>query len=107
MGYETKDVNDLLNSDSPVETLPGSFGKQGNSALLPKDAVFRVFIGCLNDDNMRLFYEELLTKSYKCQGVLKNPGDLALITMQNTFDKEGCFHVVARYAIIPEKKSNA
>jgi len=33
---------------------------------------------------------------------LKDPGDLAVLDMQGTFDKEGFYHVVSRYAIIPE-----
>lgn len=60
------------------------------------------FWGCLNDEATRLEYESILTKSFRCQNYLKNPGDLAVLDMQGTFDKEGFYHVVSRYAIIPE-----
>ena len=46
--------------------------------------------------------KSFLTKSFRCQNYLKNPGDLAVLDMQGTFDKEGFYHVVSRYAIIPE-----
>ena len=105
MGIESKEVKTLLNEDDPVETLFGQIRDRFKTELpYPPETVFRVFVGCLNDIPSRMEYEALLTKSFHCQNNLENPGDLALLTIQGSFDKEGCYHVVARYAIIPEKK---
>ena len=104
MGIETKDVRELLDEEGPEEVL---FGRKSSKKLLPypEGTVFRVFIGCLNNDEDRLEYEQLLTKSYQCQNILEKQGDLAIITIQGTFDKEGCYHVVARYAFLAEVKN--
>ena len=105
MGIETRVVQELFDADSGDEALLGSrYGKR-NLLPYPKETEFRFFIGCLNDETSRLQYEALLTQSYRCQNVLKKPGDLAVLDMQGTFDKEGCYHVVSRYAIIPENLS--
>ena len=100
MGIESTDVQKLLNEDDAPEALLGSRSKK--SLPFPENTEFRVFIGCLDDPGMRAEYEALLTKSYRCQSRLKNPGDLAMITLQGSFDKEGCYHVVSRYAVLPE-----
>ncbi len=105
MGIESEKIKDF--SNDPAEALLGSFGKSRNPLLYPKETEFRIFVGCLNDEAKRLEYENLLTRSFRCQNELKNPGDLALLNMEHTFDKEGCFHLVARYAILPEGGQSA
>lgn len=103
MGIENTDVKKLANDDDPFEPLFGKFKKDKNIGPYPPETVFRVFTGCLSDDADRLEYEQLLTKSFRCQNLLKEPGDLALVTLNGTFDKNGHYHVACRYAIIPEK----
>ena len=102
MGIETKAVNDLLNEEDGIEPLFGQRRKNKRALPYPEETEFRFFLGCLNDEASRLEYESILTKSFRCQNVLKDPGDLAVLDMQGTFDKEGFYHVVSRYAIIPE-----
>lgn len=102
MGYESKEAIDMSkNDEGEGEALLGRFKPK---MPYPKQTEFKVFVGCLDDIVSRLEYENLLTKSYQCQNNLKKPGDLAMLTLQSTFDKEGRFHVVARYAILPEKE---
>lgn len=103
MGIENNDVKKLENEDSPIEALFGKFKKEKNIGPYPPETVFRVFTGCLSDEAVKLEYEHLLTKSFRCQNYLKEPGDLALVTLNGTFDKNGDYHVACRYAIIPEK----
>ena len=102
MGIETKAVNDLLNEEDGIEPLFGQRRKNKRALPYPEETEFRFFLGCLNDEASRLEYESILTKSFRCQNVLKDPCDLAVLDMQGTFDKEGFYHVVSRYAIIPE-----
>ncbi|NME53145.1 hypothetical protein [Desulfovibrio piger] len=78
MGIETKAVRDLMNEEDGVEPLLGQRRRDKRSLPYPEETEFR------------------------CQNYLKNPGDLAVLDMQGTFDKEGFYHVVSRYAIIPE-----
>lgn len=103
MGIESGDIKKIENEDDPFEPLFGRFKKDKNIGPYPPETVFRVFTGCLNDEADKLEYEDLLTKSFRCQNYLKNPGDLAMITLNGTFDKGGQYHVACRYAIIPEK----
>ena len=105
MGAESRDLASAF-AESQGEALFGRApsGKRGGGQLpFPKETVFRVFIGCLDDPAKREEYEALLTQSYRCQAYLKNPGDLTITSISGSFDKEGCYHVVAPYAIIPEK----
>jgi hypothetical protein len=102
MGIESREVNDLANDSEPVEAFLGGRRNRKKDLPYPEETEFRVFIGCLDDDSTRERYEALLTQSFRCQNTLENPGDLAVLTIQGTFDKEGCYHVVARYAILPE-----
>ena len=103
MGIETKEAKQLANEIGQEEAILGAYPKKANAYLpFPLEAEFRVFVGCLDDEGDRAVYEGLLTKSYRCQDRLKNPGDLSIVTLQGTFDKEGCFHVFARYAILPD-----
>ena len=102
MGIENDDVKKLAVDDDPFEPLFGRFKKDKDLGPYPPETVFRVFTGCLSDELAKIEYEHLLTKSYRCQNVLKAPGDLALITLNGTFDKNGQYHVACRYAIIPE-----
>ena len=102
MGIETKAVRDRMNEEDGVEPLLGQRRRDKRSLPYPEETEFRFFLGCLNDEATRLEYESILTKSFRCQNYLKNPGDLAVLDMQGTFDKEGFYHVVSRYAIIPE-----
>lgn len=85
MGIETKAVNDLLNEEDGIEPLFGQRRKNKRALPYPEETEFRFFLGCLNDEASRLEYESILTKSFRCQNVL-----------------EGFYHVVSRYAIIPE-----
>lgn len=103
MGIETKAVMELADSMGEDEAFFGR-GRKRKNLPYPEETEFRFFVGCLNDDGDRLTYEALLTKSFRCQNDLKKPGDLAVLDMQGTFDKEGAYHVVSRYAIIPEKQ---
>lgn len=103
MGIESREAQSLKDEESPVESLFGNLKKRAAEPIYPKETVFRVFTGCLNDEDAKLEYEALLTKSFHCQNNLKNPGDLALLTLNGTFDKMGMYHVACRYAIIPEK----
>lgn len=103
MGIENNDVKKLENDDNPIETLFGRFKKDKSIGPYPPETVFRVFTGCLTDTGDKTEYENLLTKSFRCQNVLKDPGDLAIVTLNGTFDKNGNYHVACRYAIIPEK----
>lgn len=103
MGVETNEVRDLQEKyDDPVEALFNSLKRKGMPVPYPKETVFRVFVGCLNDCDDRIEYEQLLTQSFRCQNVLKKPGDLAIVKLDGTFDKDGAYHVAARYAVIPE-----
>ena len=102
MGIESQNIQEF--SNGPAEALLGSFSKSRNPLIYPKETEFRIFVGCLNDEVKRLEYEQLLTRSFRCQNELTKPGDLALLNMEHTFDKDGCFHIVARYAILPEGK---
>ena len=97
MGIETKAVRDLMNEEDGVEPLLGQRRRDKRSLPYPEETEFRFFLGIavLSD-------KSFLTKSFRCQNYLKNPGDLAVLDMQGTFDKEGFYHVVSRYAIIPE-----
>lgn len=103
MGIETKAITEMLDEEGGSEALLGGRRKTRSNLPYPPETEFRFFVGCLNDEGDRLLYESLLTKSYRCQNNLKSPGDLAVLDMQGTFDKEGCYHVVSRYAILPEK----
>ena len=100
MGVESKEVRELFDEESPIEALLGRSGNTKKRNLpYPEGTVFKIFVGCLHDDAKRAEYEHLLTTSYNCQNILEKPGDLALITIDGTFDKDGCYQVVARYAI--------
>lgn len=103
MGIESREAQSLKEEESPVEAMFGNLRKREIELPYPKETVFRVFTGCLNNEADRLEYEALLTKSFQCQNILKNPGDLALLTLNGTFDKMGMYHVACRYAIIPER----
>lgn len=69
----------------------------------PMETVFRYYVGCLNDDVTRAEVSDLMTRSYRSQGVLKNPGDVWVISEAGTFDKNGLYNVVVKYAEIPGK----
>jgi hypothetical protein len=103
MGIETKDVNAAFELSDPTEALAGSLGgsTKGSVTGYPKEAVFRVFVGCLNEPDKRAEYETILTRSFNCQNVLKNSGDLAIHVLQGTFDKDGYYHVAVRYIYLP------
>lgn len=103
MGIETKEVNELLDGDSEIEALFGNSAKRSRRDRLPypEKTVFKMFVGCLNDEADKLEFEQLLTKSFQCQNELIESGDLAMLTLDGTFDKEGCYHVVSRYAYLP------
>lgn len=103
MGIETKEVTELLDAEEPVEALFGKSKKRTRRSKLPypEKTVFRMFVGCLNDEADKLEFEQLLTKSFQCQNELVESGDLAMLTLDGTFDKEGCYHVVSRYAYLP------
>ena len=104
MGIESKEIKELHEDEGPLESLFGNLKKGRPEPIYPAETVFRVFAGCVNNPEEREEYEHLLTKSFQCQNVLKNPGDLAILTLDGTFDKTGKYHVACRYAIIPEKK---
>ena len=97
MGFESKEAKEY---EEVTEALLGT--RKKSQLPYPEKSEFKVFVGCLDNKADRDMYESLLTKSYRCQNKLKNPGDLAMLTLHNTFDKEGYFHVVARYVILPE-----
>lgn len=102
MGIETKPVQELQDEQSPLEALFGKISERNRRHTgYPDNTVFKVFVGCMYDDDSRLEWERLLTKSFHCQNVLEKPGDLAIVTLNGTFDKVGAYHVAARYAIIP------
>ena len=84
MGIETKAVRDLMNEEDGVEPLLGRRRRDKRSLPYPEETEFRFFLGCLNDEATRLEYESILTKSFRCQNYLKNPGDLAVLDMQGT-----------------------
>lgn len=102
MGIETDAVRELQDRDDPIEALFGRMRRAKAKLPYPEGTVFKFFVGCLNDDETRERYEDLLTRSYRCQNDLKKPGDLAVLDINGTFDKDGCYHVVSRYAILPE-----
>ena len=100
MGIESEGIKE--ESNEPL------FGKSKKKRLpYPEETQFKFFVGCLDDEADRLEYEQLLTKSFLCQNELKKPGDLAVLDMNSSFDKQGHYHVVSRYAIIPEKEEDA
>lgn len=102
MGIESREPQALQNEFGEEEATFGNLGRKKWKGIYPENTVFRVFTGCLNIPEEREEYERLLTKSFRCQNVLKNPGDLALLTLNGTFDKGGDYHVACRYAILPE-----
>ena len=94
--------------DDSLEGVGNPFASRFNeSSFLPKDAVIRMFAGNISDPYDRSMAEELLTKSLRCQGYLKEPGDLAVFERTGTFDKSGDYHIYLYYAILPEKKKEA
>ena len=101
MGIESKEIQQLADDSDDAEALFGS-RRRNNGKLYPDETVFRVFVGCMEDASDKLMYESLLTKSFQTNNDLRRPGDLALLEVQGTFDRDGCYRVYARYAIIPE-----
>ena len=67
----------------------------------PIGTVFRYYVGCLNDGVTRAEVSDLMTRSYRTQGILKNPGDIWVISETGTFDKNGLYNVVIKYAELP------
>ena len=99
MGIESEGIKE--ESNEPL------LGKSKKKFLpYPENTKFKFFVGCLDNEEDRLAYEDLLTKSFVCQNVLKNPGDLAVLDISSQFDKQGRYHVVSRYAILPEKEKD-
>lgn len=88
---------------NPEGKINGSiFGKKPEpEELFPKNSVFRIFTGCVNDDDNRAMVEHLFTQSYRCQGYLKKPGDLTILDYTGTFNKNGEYCMYVRYVEMP------
>lgn len=98
---------EIVNLDEQLEGVGNPFYKKpGNDTLFPKETVLKLFTGSLSDPNDCAIAEDLLTRSMRIQGYLKNPGDVAIIDRNGTFDKNGDYHIYIYYAMMPEKPKN-
>lgn len=104
MGIETKDVREAsaYKLEEYTEALYGS--RSSKKSFYPETTEFKVFKGCVDNESDKLTYESILTKSFKCQGRLKNEGDIAIVDKTGAFDKEGCYHVFVVYLYVEPKE---
>ncbi len=94
---------DLINMDEQLEGVGNPFYKKDKKeSFFPEGTVLKLFTGNLTEPGDRAVAESLLTKSMQVQGYLKNPGDVAIIDRNGTFDRNGDYRIYIYYAMLPE-----
>lgn len=83
-------------SGSEAPTL-GELGGKGSLSPFPPNTRVKFFTANLADDNSKMRLEHILTVSLRCQGVLKNVGEVVVLSETGTFDKDGCYNVMIKY----------
>lgn len=106
MGIETADIRKAAEAtgscDEDMEPVLGRTSRQ--KSLFHKNTEMRYLKGCLDDETVRLKVEELMTRSMHSPAMPKKAGDVAVISEQGTFDKEGLYHVLIKYMIVPDRQ---
>lgn len=92
----------MITNEFPSEApIPGNLLKQGT--MFPPNTVVKYYTANLSDNNNKLILEQILTKSLECQGVLREPKDIVVLTETGAFDKDGCYNVMIKYLEVLEK----
>lgn len=93
---------DIIEAMDSVEIEP-LFGRGNRPAapLFPPRTEYRYFMGNLELPAEKAELERLMTCSMRCQGALKKPGDVCVISETGAFDKEGGYSVVIKYLCLP------
>ena len=68
----------------------------------PETTIIKYYTGCVTDEETRNFLSLVATNSFKCGGILTKKGDCCIISETGSFDKEGNYFVVLKYAELPE-----
>ena len=106
MGIESVDIKKAADAsgdfDDSMEPTLGGFAKKRTA--FHKHTEMRYLKGCLDEPEIRAQVEELMTRSMHSPAMPKNVGDVAVISEQRTFDKEGLYHVVIKYMIVPDRQ---
>jgi len=67
----------------------------------PDTTQIKYLTGCMSDESFREELGCIMTNSFRCGGVLKKSGDQCVITETGSFDKNGAYFVVIKYAELP------
>ena len=80
------------------------FGKKPEDAWrpFPANTEIKYFSGNVAEASTQAFINSLATCSFKCAGDLKKKGDVCIITETGAFDKHGDYHILIKYAELPE-----
>ena len=78
-------------SFNTAESTPGATAKL-------ERVVVRFLVANMQFIHEREQAEEIFTKSLQCENTLKSPGDVCVFADYHSFDKEGNFTVVIKYA---------
>lgn len=85
--------------------IPGSLG--GDPGRPPKNLPIKVryYVAAMDDPKDRAAVEHLMTRSLRSGDALREVGDVCIFREDNTFDKEGGYFVVVKYAEVvdPDK----
>jgi len=71
------------------------------------DVVVRFLVANMQFPDHREQAEAIFTKSLQCENNLSKPGDVCVFADYHSFDKEGNFTVVIKYAEFPPQKNKA
>lgn len=92
----------------PTETIKwddsdasGSVYGKTFSDIIPETGEWHILFGVMSDPDVRAQAEQIMTKSFQCQGVLKKAGDLAIIENSGQFNKDGDYSIFMRYVVLP------
>ena len=101
MGKETSEILSVKSSLGEDNDL--YVGKKLNrkEPWIPNGTEIRYFTRCITNEDDRIELERIMTKSLKTGGVVQNPGDMFVINEAGSFDKDGCYHVIVKYMVLP------
>lgn len=75
----------------------GGMSSIANPSPFPPNTRVKFFTANLADENSKMRLEHILTVSLRCQGLLKNVGEVVVLSETGTFDKDGCYNVMIKY----------
>lgn len=75
----------------------GGLSNKGSGSPFPPNTQVKYYTANLSDESSRLMLQHLMTVSLRCQGALKNVGEVIVLSETGTFDKDGCYNIMIKY----------